>query len=64
MEEKIHELSQLQESSQSERRKKQEMLSSLFRELREVGSVLGTKSEERLRAIDSSSDITDEDFAK
>ncbi len=40
------------------------MLSSLFRELNEVGVVLGAKSEDRLRAVDSSSDITDEDFTR
>ena len=57
-------LMELEEATQTERRKKHEMFSTLFRDLNEVGVVMGTKSEERLRAIDSSTDITDEDFTR
>lgn len=64
MDEKAQELSDLQEMSQSDRRKNHEMVSSLFRDLNEVSSALGTKAEDRLRAVDSSTEITDEDFAR
>ena len=61
---KSRELSTLKDITQLQTRKQQELLSTLFHDLNEVGSVLGTKSEDRLRPIDSSSEITDEDFTR
>ena len=43
------------------------MLSTLFREVNEATTSLGTpgsKSEERLRAVDSSTEISEEDFTR
>ena len=64
---KSHELDELKDSSQLERRKTHDMLSTLFREVNEATSSLGTtgsKSEERLRAVDSSAEISEEDFTR
>ena len=64
---KSHELDELKDSSQLERRKTHDMLSTLFREVNEATSSLGTtgsKSEERLRAVDSSMEISEEDFTR
>ena len=40
------------------------MLSTLFREVNEASSTLGSKSEERLIKVDSSSEVSEEDFTK
>lgn len=64
---KSHELDELKDSAQLERRKTHDMLSTLFREVNEATSSLGTtgsKSEERLRAVDSSTEISEEDFTR
>ena len=67
---KSHELDELKDSSQIERRKTNDMLSTLFREVSEATSTLGTppglgsKSEERLRAVDSSTEVSEEDFTR
>ena len=64
MDEKSRELSHVVDSSQSERRRNHERITSLFRDLNEVCSVLGSKSEERLRVVESSSELSEEDFTK
>ena len=64
MDKKSRELSELKDTTQSQKRKHQELLSTLFHDLNEVSSVLGAKSEDRLRPLDSSSEITDEDFTR
>lgn len=61
---KARELHLLQDSTISERRKNQERLSTLLRDLNDVGVILGTKMEDKLRRMDSSSEFTDEDFTK
>lgn len=61
---KSHELDEVKGNAQLERRKVHDMLSTLFREVNEVSSSLGSKSEERLRPVDSSTEISDEDFTR
>lgn len=64
---KSHELDELKDSAQLERRKTHDMLSTLFREVNEATSsprTTGSKSEERLRAVNSSMEISEEDFTR
>lgn len=64
VEQKSHELHTLRDSKSTESRKNKDRLTSLFADLREIGSVLGTKFEERLPHLDSATDISDDDFAR
>lgn len=64
MDSKSRELHILQDSTLSEKRKNQERITTLLRDLNDVGVILGTKMEEKLRKLDSSSEFTDEDFTK
>ena len=61
---KSHELDEVKDSAQLEKRKTHDMLSTLFREVNEASSLLGSKSEERLRTVDSSSEVSEEDFTR
>ena len=58
------ELNQLRENSQCEKRRSKELVSSLFRELNEVGSVLGGRLEDRLFLLGGSLDLLEEDFTR
>ena len=64
MDSKSRELHILQDSTLSEKRKNQERISTLLRDLNDVGVILGTKMEEKLRQLDSATEFTDEDFTK
>lgn len=64
MDSKSRELHILQDSTLSEKRKNQERLSTLLRDLNDVGVILGTKMEDKLRQLDAASEFTDEDFTK
>ncbi|XP_064401804.1 kinesin heavy chain-like isoform X2 [Halichondria panicea] len=62
MEQKTQELNSLKDVSTTESRKNKERLSSLFSDLREIGTVLGNHGD---LPLESSSDIiTDDDFAR
>ena len=63
---KSHELDELKDSSHLEKRKTHDMLNTLFREVNEATSslVVGSKSEERLRTVDSSMEVSEEDFTR
>ena len=61
MEQKTQELNSLKDTTSTESRKHKERLTTLFSGLREIGSVLGTKGDLH---IDSTTDITDDDFAR
>ena len=61
---KCRELHILQDSTLSEKRKNQERLSTLLRDLNDMGVILGTKMEDQLKQLDSASEFTDEDFTK
>lgn len=64
METRSHELHALKDTRSTESRKNKERLTSLFTDLREIGSVLGTKFDERLPHLESTTDISDDDFAR
>ena len=64
VESKSHELHILQDSSISEKRKNHERISTIFRDLNDVGTILGTKLEEKLHLLDTSVELTDEEFTK
>ena len=64
MEARSHELHTLRDTRSTESRKNKERLTSLFTDLREIGSVLGTKFDERLPHLESTADISDDDFAR
>lgn len=64
MDNKSRELHILHDTTLSERRKNQERISTLLRDLNDVGVILGTKMEDQLRKLDSSSEFSDEDFTK
>jgi hypothetical protein len=54
----------LQDSTLSEKRKNQERITTLLRDLNDVGVILGTKMEEKLQKLDPTTEFTDEDFTK
>ena len=61
---KSHELEEVKDHSTMERRKMTDMLGTLFKEVNEASTLLGSKSEERLRAVDSSTEVSEEDFTR
>ena len=54
----------MKDHAQLERRKTMDMLSTLFREVNEATNSVGSKSDERLRTVDSSMEISEEDFTR
>lgn len=54
----------MKDHAQLERRKTLDMFSTLFREVNEATTSLGSKSDERLRTVDSSMEISEEDFTR
>lgn len=66
VESKSRELSLLKDSSLSEKRKNLERMSTLFRDLHDVSSILGTDMEDKLKHLDdtTNSELSDEDFTK
>ena len=64
MDVKSHELEEVKDHSLMEKRKMNDMLGTLFREVNEASSLLGSKSEDRLRAVESSTDVSEEDFTR
>lgn len=54
----------MKDHAQLEKRKTLDMLSTLFREVNEATTSLGSKSEERLRTVDSSIEVSEEDFTR
>ena len=58
------ELEEVKDHSQMEKRKMNDMVGTLFREVNEASSLLGSKSEDRLRAVESSTDVSEEDFTR
>ena len=63
---KSPEIDELKDSSQHERRKTNNMLGTLFRDVNEatMSLGLGLKSEEGLTAVDSLTDVSEEDFTR
>ena len=61
MELKTQELNSLKDVSTTESRKNKERLSSLFSDLREISTVLGSHGD---LPLENSSDISDDDFAR
>jgi len=61
MEQRTKELNLLRDTSSNDNRKNRERFVSLFSELREIGSVLGTKAELH---VEPSNEVTDDDFAR
>ena len=64
IESKSKELHHLHDTTAAEKRKHQERVTTLFRELHEVGVILGTKLDDQLRKVDPTADLTDEDYTK